>query len=816
VLNLIQDFRSGLRVIKRSKGLAFGVVISMGLGLGVTASVFSFVDFFVFRPLPVPQTDRVVRLANSSAAALAGNFSYPEYQDYLERNHSFSGIATHQSVIVGLSPKPADQPRVTLATLVSGNFFSMLQVKFEAGRGFLPEEDSIPGRDAVAVISHSEWLRDFGGAADVVGRAITINGLGFTIVGVAPKDFGGVAFFLDPAIYIPRMMIRQGFSGLEASSLTNRSMRPAGLLARLKPGVRIEQAREDVGRIAGQLEAEHPETNKGMKANAFTQYAFRVADRPGMLRLAILLLAVAFLVLGIACVNVSNLLLSTVPARTREMSMRFALGAPRWRLLRQLLIESIILSGAGTLVGFAIASWCARFLSIRFGSDLPLGLQVQVDERVVFFTLGAGVAASFISGAVPAWRCCQGDLNALLKSSDPRNRQYKIWGRQILVGVQVTVAALLLVSSGLLVKDLQVAAMRTPGFRVDNLLTLSFDTSIPGYDRDKSRAFYNELAERVRGMPGVQSTTIASVKPFGTVSNATNLIVDGYEMPSNQQYLEVRSSLVGNGYFETLQIPIIRGRAFDRRDGSKAPRSVIIDETMAQRYWPNRDPIGARVDIKEDGNGGPAEVIGIARNSKYNSMAEEPLPFMYRSYDQSYDPAMVLFVETAGRAETLTAAIRTEVRNIAPDVPIFDIRTMRNQFEEVGLFEQRLIAQVFTTVASVGLLLGVLGLYGVIAYSVGQRTYEIGIRMAVGASDRQILRMVLMQGLRSSGPAAVVGIGLGVVLRRLLSGVMSFANSSDTAIYIGALLLMLLVIGAACYLPARRASTVDPNVTLRS
>jgi macrolide transport system ATP-binding/permease protein len=502
------------------------------------------------------------------------------------------------------------------------------------------------------------------------------------------------------------------------------------------------------------------------------------------------------------------------------MAVRVAMGAPRMHLLRQLLLESSILSGAGTLAGLAIAFWFARILSsMRLGStDLPLHFQVQVDQRVVIFALVVGLFAAFMSGAIPAWRCSRNDLNSLLKSSDPHNRPHKVRARQMLVGAQVTVATLLLVLSGRLIKELNVEATQSPGFRVNNVLTMSLDPSSAGYDLEKAHAFYTAFVERLSAMPGVKSAAIAQDKPFGVVNNgSTNFTIEGYELPPTQQGIEVRSAFVGDGYFSTLDIPIIRGRAFDRRDGVNAPRTVIVNETMAERYWPKRDPIGARVEIKGD-EGGPAVVIGIARNAKYGGMNEEPLPFLYRSYNQSKENGAALFVHTEGSPETFTSSIRAELRNIAPNMPIFDVRTMQDHFRENGLLESRLGVRVFTPLGAMGLLLGVLGLYGVIAYSVGQRAYEIGIRIAVGASNGQILRMVLLQGLRLSGIASVLGIVLAAALA--VSGStpdLGWAvNPHDPSIYIGVLLLMLIVTGAACYVPARRASMVDPNVTLRS
>jgi predicted permease len=705
--------------------------------------------------------------------------------------------------------------RVGLAGLVSGNFFSTMKIKPLIGRGFLPEEDSVPGRDAVALLSYSEWQRDFGGTPDVLGRAITVKGHPFTIIGVTPEQFVGVQPVIEPELYIPRLFLAEGYSGQDSSSLTNRADRSANLLARLKPDVTVEQANEEVGRISSQLANEHPEINKDVRAAALTQAAYRNAGRRG---LSVPLFAIVFLVLAIACVNVSNLLLSTVPARTGEMAVRIALGAPRTRLIRQLLLEGVILSGGGTLVGLWIASWFAAFLSlIRIGSDLTLHFHIQVDERVVIFTLVVGMISAFVSGAIPAWRCSQGDLHSILKSSDPRNRPQKVRMRQVLAAVQVAVTAFVLVFSGWHLKELQLAGAQNPGFRVDHLLTMAFDPASASYNFEKSHAFYNQMLERVRALPGVVSAAVAQDKPFGVINNAsTSVTIDGYELPPNRQSIEIRSTLASAGYFETLNIPILRGRAFDGRDRANSSRTVIVNEAMAQQYWPNRDPIGARVVIKED-DGGPAEVIGVARNAKYASMSDPPsMPFLYRSYDQSNEKMCVLLVQTTGSPENLTSAIRAEARAIDRNVPIFDIRTMQEHFRDYGLLEQRISAQIFTGIGMIGLILGTLGLYGVIAYSVGQRTHEIGIRMAVGASGRQVLRMIFLQELALNGGAAAAGISLALALSGATGAAISHASAKDPAIYIAVLLLMTVVTGAASYLPARRASRIDPNITLRS
>jgi predicted permease len=813
--NLVFDFRYSLRSIKRSKGLALGVVVSMGLGLGVTASLFSLADFFVFRPLPVPETHRLVRIANSTPEHFEGGFSYPEYQDYVERNHSFGGIVSYETPLVGFATSPAQQPRMTLGMPVSGNLFPVLQVSPVIGRGFLPEEDSVPGRDAVAIISYNVWQNDFGGNTDVLGREVRINGYAFKVVGVAPKSFTGVEHYVLPDVYFPRMMIQPVLES-GANALTDRSARSARLFARLKPGVNITQANEDVARIARQLVTEHPETNKDRTGMALTQFGYRTADDPRLPRMAVMFLTLAAIVLGIATVNVSNLLLSAIPARLREMAVRTAMGAPRKRLLRQLLLESAILSTAGTVFGLAIAEWWSSFLTtFNVGGGLSVGLEPQVDHRVAVFTFFVGLCAAFLAAAIPAWRCSRTDLNSLLKSSDRRNQMQKTWGRQLLVGVQVAVASLFLVISGSLLKNLQIAASQNPGFRIDHILTMSLNPSTAGYDLKKSHALYSNLIERLLSLPGVRRAAIAQDKPFGRINNvSTNLTIEGYALPPNQSSIPIRSAFVSPGYFETLAIPVIRGRAFDRRDDAGALRTVIINQTMAERYWPNRDPLGARVEIKGD-DGGPAEVIGIARDVKYGGMNEPPMDFLYRSYNQCSETAAALFVETKSNPEAMASSVRSALQDVAPNVAVFDVITMEHQFREEGMAEIRMSTRIFTALGLVALSLGILGLYGVISYSVGQRTYEIGIRLALGASNRQVMRMMLLQSMRPCVIALVAGLGLALLLERMTSDIFADRNLHDPVVYGGVFVLILLMTGIACYIPARRASIVDPNITLR-
>jgi predicted permease len=811
---VMTEIRHALRVLRRSPAFSAAVVLSTALGVGATASIFSLVDAFLLRPLPVPETSRIVRVASVTQNDAVAGFSYPELDEIVARTQTFAGVAGAQTAILGVSQTRDEQPRMTVALLVNGGFFSTLDVTPIAGRAFGDDEDRAPGRSPVVVISHGMWRRDFAGRADAVGRTIRLNGAEFTIVGVTPESFRGVHPFLQPALYVPRMMIHEA-TGAPSGALTDRTSRPLDLFARLKPGVSIELARDEMRRVAAGMQREHPDANRGRDAMVYSQVGFRIAEEPDNLTLSWLFFAVAGLVLSIACINVANLLLSTAPARLRETAVRLAMGGGRTRLLRQFLIESVILSSVGTLAGLGIATACAAFIrSIEIASSLPLKLEAHVDLRVVLFSFAVGVASGVVAGLVPAMRGTRADLNTLLKSTELRFAATRGWARRALVVAQVAVALVMLVLSGLFLESISAARAADPGFRVEHVLTMGFDPRIARYDLPKAHAFYRQLLERVRALPGVRSAALGQHIPLGVSSSVVDITVDGLQPAPDQPRLSIGSSIVGAGYFDTLGIPILRGRAFTEQDHETSPRVAIVNEAMARKYWPTRDPIGATITLTAT----PpvkAQIVGIARTSKLRDIGEAPLPFLYLPFEQKQQTAMVLFVETAGDPAPLAAAVRAEVRAFDPNQPIQDVRTMASHFEQQALFGVRLIAEVIGAVGVVGLALSVLGLYGVVAYSVSQRTREIGIRMAIGASERRVLGMVLREGMTLTAIGAAIGAALAVALSTAVGGLLNGVNPRDPAVYAAALAALVSVTLVAAYVPARRAANVDPQHALR-
>ena len=454
---IIPEIRHAFRLIRRNRGFALAVLLSTALGVGATASIFSLIDAFLLRPLPVPATGRVVRLTSVTQSSPVGRFSYREIDEIGQQARSFAGLATAQNAIFGLSQAPDAQPRVTLGVLVNGTFFSALGVRPALGRAFTPADDQAPGRSPVTVISYGMWQRDFGGRSDVIGRSVRLNAIEFTIVGVAPAWFTGVHPFFQPALYVPRMMIREA-TGSNVDVLTDRTARSVDVFARLTPGVTIEQARDELRRLAAAMERDHPVANKGRGAMVFSQVGYRIAEAPDNFTLSWLFFAVAALVLSIACINVANLLLSTAPSRERETAVRLAMGASRTRLLRQFLIESTLLSIGGALLGLGIATACARFIrSIEIASDLPLTLDARVDLRVVLFALAVGLSSGVLAGLLPAIRATRTELNAVLKATELRFARSRGWTRQALVVAQVAVALMMMVFSALFLESIRAA-----------------------------------------------------------------------------------------------------------------------------------------------------------------------------------------------------------------------------------------------------------------------------------------------------------------------------------------------------------------------
>src|SRR5215831_10421657 len=505
--SVYEDLRYAFRLIARTRTSSAAIFLSLTIGVGASASMFGTVDAFLFRPIPVPQTDRIVRITSGTQSDALGLTSYPDFADLRERTMAFEGLATTQELGAAIDTHGQGGSRVTFGLLVSGDFFNTMRVRPVVGRDFRSDEDQMPARDAVAIISYGMWQRDFGGSPDVIGKTIQVNRKELTIIGVVPQTFSGVNPLLHPEFYVPRMMT-EVVDDPGTSFLTDRNVRAAEIYGRLKPGVSIKQARADVARVAAQLEQENPATNRSRTMEVYTQRGFRIAADPDSFTAALLFLLIGALVLVIACVNVGNLLLSTAPARTRETAVRLAMGATRGRLIRQFTVESCLMSASATAAGVGVAALVGRFVrSIEIGAGLlPVWVDMHVDTRVGLFAFGVGMAAGILAGLIPALRCSRGDLDQLMRSANPRVARSKTRFRQILVGAQVALATVVLVMSGLALESLSLLKKADPGFRVDNLFAMAFDSTLGrGLPVAESHRFYQQVLKRVRKMPGVEA-----------------------------------------------------------------------------------------------------------------------------------------------------------------------------------------------------------------------------------------------------------------------------------------------------------------------
>ena len=819
-MRLLADLRYACRTIARSPGFATIAVVSVALGVGLNAAMFSYVDSMLLRPLPAPDAGRIVEVMSTVPGAPYGSLSYPDYKDLRDQTRTLSALACYELMPMGLSASRDALAQTTLGVVASGNFFSTLGIKIPLGRAFRPDEDTTPGRDLVAVISHSLWERMFASDPNVAGRKLRINGAEFTVVGVAPADFSGPEAFVLPDVYVPLNSYPQSIPNEDADFLTSRAHHYFTAYGRLNPGVSVEQAQAEVGTIAQRLQAQYPDTNRDRGAALMTYMRARFERDTIDATLSLMMMGISALVLLIACANVANLMLGRGTARAKEIAIRMAIGGSRWQLVRQLLTESMALAIVGGIVGLAVAYGTMRvFQSIPLPSDYPLSLGLRMDTRVLVFSFAAAIATGLLFGLLPALRSTGGDLASTIKSSDqsPGRRFWagRLAPRNLLVIAQLSFSAVLLILSAFFVRGFDAARSVGAGFRVDHTLFFSMDTTLGRYDEAKTRDFYRKLEDRLREQPGVQDVSRSWTIPFNPSQQTwQRLIAEGNQSKPGEQYPLAWANWVDEHFMPLMEMPILRGRGFDARDTAASPPVMVVNETLAKRMWPGRDPIGQTLRLNTP-DSKPREVIGVTRDAKYVYWAEAPQMALWIPLAQGWQAHEFVEVRTEGDPAQIAATARAQVRSLDPDLPIARISTMEAFYRDRFMLGPRLLAQLVSGIGVVGLTLAVIGLYGVVAYAVSRRTREIGIRMAIGARPGDVLRMVLGQGLAFT----VVGIAIGVPIAAAAGGfVQNFAvgaSTRDPATIAGVAAILTAVMIAACWMPARRASRVDPTRALR-
>jgi len=787
-------------------------VASLALGIGLNTAIFNLISAVLLQPLPVRDPARLVSVFTSDRInpGLLYN-SYPNYKDYRDRNTVFSGLTLYtpiQATLTGEGESGDIQGQI-----VSGNYFDVLGVKPVLGRAFLPEEDRVPGAQAVVVIGYGFWTKQFGGSRNVLGRTIGLNNRRFTIVGVAPKDFHGANALVSTDFWAPMMMYQQLFSN--ADWIGYRKALLFSVIGRLRDGVGLRQAEDHLKVLAAQLAREYPADNTGRTVALLplTDSVIQPNSRGAFVLVGSLAMAVSGLVLLIACANVANLLLVRAAGRSKEMALRLALGVGRARLIRQLITESALLSLAGGGLALLLARWGRNILwTFRPPWMLTGDTVVHFDFRVLAFTVAIALAATLIFGLAPAIEASRANLASELRERrSPWTRAgHRVSARTLLVMLQVALSVVTLTGAGLFLRSLENAQSVDLGFDAAHMATLTLNVKPRGFTPAQTRAFYQHVMDRMGSLPGVAAATIGFNPPF-SVYRARSFSIEGQQTGSGPGAV-APIDLIEPNYFDTLRIPLLRGRTFWSADSDSAPRVAVVNETMARHFWRNKDPLGAR--IRFFGDATPVEIVGVVRNIVYHGPGDAPAPMVYLSLAQYLSPSVTLWVRTAGDPEAMLNTMRREVQGLDKDALLSDLATAIEVSRE-GLWAQRLGAVLFGAFGLLAAVLTVIGLYGVISYSVGQRTRELGIRMALGALPSKVLRQVLAEGMILVVWGLVLGLAATVTIAGVLNSLLFGIRARDP-LTLGAVIAVLTATSlAACAAPALRATRIDPMIALR-
>ncbi|HEX4946105.1 MAG TPA: ABC transporter permease [Blastocatellia bacterium] len=808
---LLQDLRYSLRRLRKSPGFTLIAILSLALGIGANTAIFSLVNTALLRPLPLVERPQEIVSVYGTFNNGAGDtlFSYPNYKDLRDRNDVFTGLLAYRFAPLSLSHQ-GNNERIW-GYLVSGNYFDVLGAKPLLGRTFLPEEDKTRKSHPVAVLSFGAWQKRFASDPNMVGKTVLVNGHSFTIVGVMPKDFVGTEVAYVAELFVPFAMAEV----IEPSNdyVDCRDCDNIFVAGRLKPGVTPQQAEAGLEAALRQLAQEHPRENEGRGVRVLTVGLFLPSIRAGVTSFSWVLMVVVGLVLLIACVNLANLLLARATERKKEIAVRLALGASRWRLLRQLLTESVLLSIFGGAFGLLLAYFINDFVAkIQLPTDVTLTFDLRIDGRVLLFALGMSVLTGVLFGLLPALQATRPDLVPALKDDVSVSGFRRAWLRNSLVVAQMALSVLLLICAGLIVRSLQAAQTMRPGFNPENAVAMMFDVGLQGYDEARGRAFHKQVLERVRALPGVKSASLAMSLPLGLNFNNNAIYIEGTPKTSSANMPIAVANFVMPDYFTTMGIAL-RGRDFNERDKEKESRVVIVNETFARRFWPGQEAIGKRFNFS--GPDDPLwEIIGIAADGKYESLGEEQKIAFYRPMLRDYITWTTLVARTAGEPTQVLNAMRNEIRKLDATLPVSGVKTLQEHMN-VPLFPARVAATILGSFGVLALILAAIGIYGVMSYAVAQRTREIGIRMALGALQGDVLKMVVGQGLQLVGIGLAIGLGAAFGLTRFLAVVLYGVSATDVVTFVAIPILLAGVAFLACFLPAQRAAKVDPIQALR-
>ena len=838
---LWQDLRFGMRMLAKNRAFTAIAVLVLGLGIGANAAIFCLVNAFLLRPMAVDKPEELVSCYNRNTKDGGYRaFSYPEYRDIRGRNTVFAGLLAHDMAMVGVTE--GENTRRSFADIVSSNYFSTYGVRMFRGRDFLPAEEAPGSAIPVAVVSYRYWEKA-GRDPSLIGKTIRINSRPFTIVGITPEGFTGVFALLSPEIWLPlgvdELVKNDFFTDGAGRRLESRDNSCLFLIGRLKPGIAAVRADSELAVLAAQLAQAYPKENKDRTFFVKPPARFSVSTNPSddneIRTVSILISSVATVVLLIACLNLANMLLARGTARRKEFAVRIALGGTCSRILRQLLAEGLLLSLMGGAVGLCMAVWGSYLLIASMRSLLPLDLVYHSgpDVRVFGAMLGFCVFSALMSGLGPAWKLSRPDVIADLKehAGEDAGAGRRLFSRRnSLVIAQLALSLVLLCAAGLFVRGALKATNVDPGFSLDNGIIVELDPSLAGLSETRSRELYRLIVERLGGIPGIETASLAATVPFGMVSLGRSVQKAGEKSdPADPEAagksVSARFNSVGADYFKALGISLLRGRTFTAAEAGPGagPRVAVIDEKLSRQLWPGEDPLGKRIQFA---GGKPGErpevieVIGIAPNIRESLIGSDLSPHVFVPFGQAYQSNMNVHLRTSVRGpeaeNTLLNTVRREIRSIDERLPVLALKTLRGHLEgSVEMWTVRTGAWLFTILGSVALFLAIVGVYGVRAYTVARRTREIGIRMALGATAREVLRLVLREGLALTLAGILLGLPLALAGGMLLGSTLYEVSGTDPLVLSTASAVLALISMAACYLPARRAALVHPTTALR-
>lgn len=820
--DLPQDLRYGLRMLWKSPGVSALIILCLAAGAGANLTIFGLVNAVLLRPARgVEGQHRLVLLGRTETGRGFDSSSYPNYLDIRSQNTVFLDVAAFHTTPISLGDMNFTE-RLTGA-VVSGNYFDVLQAPMTRGRGFSQEEDQTRGAHPVVVLSRDLWERRFAADSALIGRTIQLNAHDVTVIGVAGKGFRGIETGEKVDLWLPIAM--HGMAMPDSGNLLKgRDDNWLGLVARLKPGMHLEQAQSEMNVLATQLRQAYPKENQTKGIRVSEPIGLTPEDRSEAIGFLAMVMTISSLVLLIACANAANLLLARAAARRREIAIRLSLGASRPRVIAQFLTESFLLSMAGCLAGVLLSLWTKDWLVNLFSQALtPEALDFSPDLRMAGFTLLLIIATTVLAGIAPAWHASRPDLAPKLKDAGTASGAEKTRLGQFFVVAQVALSLALLVSAGLLVRTLQRAYQINPGFETEKILTLSLDLKLQNYDEPRGREFYRRLTEIIAALPGVRNVSLGASRPLSWGAHSRTIFLPDQPVDPGARPPVIDINIVSPSFFQTMGVPLVAGRLFAIGDQGRSSGVVLVNETMARRYWPDENPIGKHFDIGELMGRKTVEVIGVTRDAKHRTLNEAPRPLIYLSFDQQYSAKMFLYVRAAANPLTLLGPIQNEIHRLDPHLPIFDVKTMRRHLDD-SLWPQRALAALIGILGLLALTLAAAGLYAVVSYTVEQRTREIGVRVALGAQTYDVLRMILKQGIRLTLLGTVIGLAMAWALVRLIRAVVFTTDHADPFFGVSStdfIAFALTPIGLAaialfaCYFPARRASRVDPMIALR-